>query len=258
MKYIFIFDEDPLLPGKVDENFVKFADLLGKDNFCVIKNNGKLINHPTEPFVAIYYGWMHTYESYKSMGEDINKMGGKLLVSIDEYIANHHISGWYSLIQDLTFPTQIIPNDSLEAFLDNFQPDFPVFVKDFVKSAGIYAKKITSSKELQDQIAIIKDRRGFIEVGIQLRKWVDLSNFNESRFFSVRGNIISDSTVPPIVKESASRLSSRNFISIDYTTNGNEEYIVEIGDGQVSDPKNNSMEVMCKIFHVLINSNMDR
>lgn len=117
----------------------------------------------------------------------------------------------------------------------------PAFVKDYVKSLKTAQSPIINSeKGLEEVIEKMLKFRGYIEGGIVLREVKDLNTATESRFFVLNSEVFyKNDLVEPQMLEMAQEISQKTnlfFYSIDIAKdNKNHLWLIEIGDGQVSD-----------------------
>ncbi|MEA1625096.1 hypothetical protein RPN16_26480, partial [Salmonella enterica] len=83
---------------------------------------------------VIWRGWMLTGKEYRHLHHAVTTCGGNMLVSPEEYLQNHHITGWYDFCRHYTaetiFTTEDADFDTLTSQLK--WPGY--FVKDYVKS----------------------------------------------------------------------------------------------------------------------------
>lgn len=112
------------------------------------------------------------------------------------------------------------------------------FIKDFVKSLTTKEGSIANSKEeVINLILKLEEKKGIIG-GICLRKVINFDNNSEIRYFSMNNKILSPTGLIPKIVEEINKKVNLPFFSIDiikdYT---GKEWLVEIGDGQVSDLK---------------------
>lgn len=188
--------------------------------------------------LIIYRGWMLSKRDYESLYQNCLALGATLLTDPQAYLAAHHLPNWFPLLSEFTPDTRIFDlTEDISAGLS--QLNWPgYFVKDFVKSlktAG--GSRISSPDKIPSLIEEMKKFRGVVEGGICVRRIEDFLPQTEQRFFvldSIPYGIGPE--VPAMVKEAASRIRSR-FFSIDLVTRRDGvQRIVEIGDGQVSEP----------------------
>lgn len=245
--FTFIYPESYETKNSVDEDYEKEATLVRAfSNVCVLNKKSIPENH-----TILYRGWMLKKDEYLEMKTIVESKNSKLLVSVDNYYSAHHIDNWYNTLSDLTPETIITPRDNLDDVLKNIKWE-SFFVKDSVKSLTEKRGSIAKShEEVKEIVNLIKKFRG-LEGNIALRKVYNFIPETETRFFAVHGNVYSpNENVSAVAKEVANRMSHLPFISIDVIKDENgKEWLVEIGDGQVSDFKKWELE---KFADVLLN-----
>jgi hypothetical protein len=199
----------------------------------------------------IYRGWMLTPTAYKTLSTLVEEQGGKMLVSPEEFLKSHHITGWYQNLNSFTPQSCFFESDTdieteaTKLGWHNF------FVKDYVKSNYDTRGSIAHSPaEVKEIVELIKAHRGYLEGGIALRKVEAFQPETEVRYFVFNGKCYSpDGYLPEIVKQIA-QLHHSPFYSIDIIERKDGELrLIEVGDGQVSDRKNWSAETFCEIFN---------
>ncbi|MBA0197222.1 ATP-grasp domain-containing protein [Pectobacterium brasiliense] len=199
---------------------------------------------------VIWRGWMLKSDEYKKLSDAVPQNGGNMLVSLEDYLSSHHITGWYKSCEKYTPDTVFVKEDDDFDQIIN-QLKWPAyFVKDYVKSLTTSRGSIAkNAEEIREIISSIKKFRGDIEGGISLRKVEDIIKTSERRYFSFRNNVYSsDGVVPDLVVEIAQHISSP-FFSIDMVENSAGELrLIEIGDGQVSDTKEWNIDKFVQIF----------
>ncbi|MCX4027213.1 ATP-grasp domain-containing protein [Endozoicomonas sp. SM1973] len=201
---------------------------------------------------VIYRGWMLNEQEYQNLCVSIASSGGTPYISVESYLALHHLPNWYELIADLTPETIILPKDcNLELELKNIGWE-SYFIKDYVKSLKTSVGSIINEPSQAVTVADeMKKFRGKIEGGFCIRKVENFLPDTEERYFVLDGKVFASEksqSIPEIVVECASRIASR-FFSIDLTeTKEGKERVVEVGDGQVSDIVGWSPERFARIF----------
>lgn len=228
-----IYPADYFNLKKVDEMFTEEAENFQTNGINVYVWNGKEI--PSGNY--LYRGWMLTEDEYKDLELFMEKNNSKLLVSLDEYLGAHYLKNWYEKLKDLTPETLFTDLNTINETLNKSDWD-KFFVKDYVKSLTTSNGSIANSKE--DVLKIINeiDKKKGIVGGISLRKVEDFINDSEIRYFCFNGKVLSPfGEVPDIVNEVSKRIDLP-FYSIDVIQDKKgKEWIIEIGDGQVSDLK---------------------
>lgn len=185
----------------------------------------------------IYRGWMLMDNEYDELTAHLEKYGAKLLTSKEQYFAAHYLPNWYEALKDITPETIVTSVQDLDDVLyASHWNEF--FVKDYVKSLTTKRGSIASStddiKEIVDEL---ESKKGLVG-GICLRKVHEFDTKSEIRYFVYRGKIITpNDNIPDIVNIVQSRIKLP-FYSIDVINDtGGNNWVVEIGDGQVSDLK---------------------
>lgn len=237
--FTFIYPESYDTKNSVDEDYAKEASLIqGFSNVCVLNKKSIPKNH-----TILYRGWMLKKDEYLEMEAIVKSKNSKLLVSLDDYYSAHHIDNWYDKMKDLTPETIILPRDGLHDSIKKISWD-KFFVKDSVKSLTAKRGSIaTSHDEIIEIVNLIEKYRG-IEGSVVLRKVHNFVPETEMRFFSIYGKVYyPEDQISEIAEEVAKRVAYLPFISIDVIKDENgKEWLVEIGDGQVSDFKSWKIE----------------
>lgn len=173
-----------------------------------------------------------------------------MLVSPEEYLQNHHITGWYDFCRHYTAETIFTTEDAHFDTLTS-QLKWPgYFVKDYVKSLNTSRGSLAANAdEIREIIRLIFRYRGQIEGGISLRHYEYYKTDSERRYFVLNGQAFSaDDNIPPVVREIADIITTP-FFSVDITENtAGELRLIEIGDGQVSDIKEWDTEKFITLF----------
>jgi hypothetical protein len=186
---------------------------------------------------VLYRGWMMTPTEYAGLCEQISQSGGVPLVSPAQYELSHYLPAWLPKISELTAETVVFPESAdLVGELRSLGWT-GCFLKDYVKSLQ-GASLITDLSRIPDVIAKMKKFRGQIEGGLCARRIEDYDPASERRHFVFRGvPHSSNGQVPELVHEVARRIDSP-FFSVDTILRRDGVMrIVEIGNGQVSDLK---------------------
>lgn len=206
-----------------------------------------------EPDVpVIWRGWMLNADEYSHLHRAVTVRGGKMLESPEDYIRNHHISGWYERCKTYTPETIITTSDAdFESLTSQLQwPAY--FVKDYVKSLTTSRGSVAKDpEEIREILRLIAHFRGSLEGGVSLRRYEKFINNSERRYFVLNGQVFSaDDRIPERVREIALCIDTL-FYSVDIAENSEGELrLVEIGDGQVSDIKEWEVEKLIAAFHL--------
>lgn len=227
-----IYPADYFKTKEVDEMFQIEANAF-KDAGANIFVTGQAV--PSGDY--IYRGWMLMDTEYDELTDHLAKYGAKLLTSKEQYFAAHHMPNWYDALQDLTPETIVTSVKDLDTALANSNWN-EFFVKDYVKSLTTKRGSIASSTdEIKEIVNELDSKKGLIG-GVCLRKVYDFDKESEIRYFVYRGKIITpNENIPDIVNIVQSRINLP-FYSVDVINDiAGNKWVVEIGDGQVSDLK---------------------
>jgi hypothetical protein len=228
-----VYPADYFNPKAVDEAFEEEALAMKNVGFTVVTEKERII----PDVVYLYRGWMKSSSEYQAWEDHVTLNGGQLLTSTKDYLRAHHLPNWYDTVHDLTPKTLITSLDNVDEEMKASGWE-RFFVKDFVKSLtqarGSIAQSPQEVHEILDQLEAWKG----IEGGVCLREVHDFISSTEKRYFASFGQLFSpDHTVSPLAQSVAERLNLP-FISIDLIQDkAGKEWLVEIGDGQVSDIK---------------------
>lgn len=253
-----IYPDDYSKTGKPDEAFEQEYRCAQRLNIhCLLLSSedmalGKYtFSHPFKSdSPVIWRGWMLSEDEYHQLYHAVNTHGGQMLETPEDYIHNHHITGWYETCKEFTPKTVITTTDADFENLTN-QLQWPAyFVKDYVKSLTTTRGSIAkNADEITEILKLIAQFRGNIEGGVSLRDVEAFITDSERRYFVLNKKIFSaDDDIPEFVKKVAQCINTP-FYSIDVVKNAvGELRLVEIGDGQVSDIKEWSVEKLVEAF----------
>lgn len=216
-----------------DELFLDEAVAFKINGFDISVNNGK----PIKEGVYIYRGWMLSDEEYSNLEIFMANNNAKILTTKEQYFQAHYLPNWYEKLKEFTPETIVTSIDDLDQTLEKCEWQ-RYFVKDYVKSLTTSTGSIANSKEeVKNIVNELKSKRS-IEGGICLRKVMDFDTQSEIRYYSLNGKILSPNGVVPDIVKQVSNIANLPFISIDIIKDRKgKEWLVEIGDGQVSDLK---------------------
>lgn len=253
-----IYPDDYSNSGKPDETFAQ-EYFCARDNgiHCLLLSSemaamGKyqFSSSFKSGIPVIWRGWMLKMDEYKQLHDAVNIRGGEMLESPEEYIRNHHIVGWYDQCKRYT-PDTILTTDDNDFDALTAKLQWPAyFVKDYVKSLTTSRGSIAkNAKEIKEIIQLIAHFRGEIEGGVCLRYFENILAHTERRYFVLNKQVFSaDDYIPELIRE-ISRCIDTPFFSIDVAKNSEGNLrLIEIGDGQVSDIKEWSVEKFINIF----------
>jgi len=239
-----IFPSDTFDGKKVDSDLKdQFEAAIGNDfgvGLVDLSNNKfRVVNPPKINEGWIYRGWMLNGQKYISFYSELLTQGIKLLIDCDEYLESHHISGWLEKLDGIT-PKTVLFKDRNDFVTEIAKVKFsPWFIKDYVKSLktkrGSIAHNIEEAVEILNEI---EKYRGELEGGIAVRQCMDFIPSTERRYFIFNSRPVN--LVFPedknIINDVIYRLSCKKFYSVDVIQDASgKEWVVEIGDGQVSD-----------------------
>ena len=240
-----LYPSNPLRPRQPDEQFAAEVDAVRNAGFEIslfsVENlqAGEFRPVPALPrgLDALYRGWMLSASEYEALVSFLVRAEARPVISVENYLASHHLPNWYSMISDQTPETRVFPSDcDLEVELRALAwPEF--FIKDYVKSLKTsVGSRISKPEQVSAVVADMQRFRGVIEGGFCVRRVENFLPDTERRYFVVDGVAhVASGDVPPIVHKCAKRLRSR-FYSVDVVQRTDGELrIVEVGDGQVSD-----------------------
>lgn len=230
-----LYPHDYFNEKKIEEDFKQEYNVMS-----VYFSAGVLkTNHICEGDNVLYRGWMVNKEEYEDMNNFVKRKGASLIIPYQAYESNHYFEGWYSTVKSHSIES-VVFKDKEEMFKN--LPDWSsYFIKDAVKSLttskGSIAKNESEIKEILTEIEKYKG----VERYIVLRKVIELVPDTEKRYFCVKGKVFSSSleeSIPHKVKEIGYLLRDRLFVSIDTCKDvKGKSWLIEIGDGQVSDLK---------------------
>jgi len=208
---------------------------------CTTKDARVKSVHPQK---TLFRGWMKTEDEYTKMYGNLSSNGFMLINTPEQYCNTHYIHKWYSALYNTTFKTWFF--DSEEYALSFIEKSGKMYVvKDAVKFGGIAA----TVDELKSVFASMKKYRGEIEGCISLREYHELDQYSEKRFFVFNGKVFSNGDPIPYLVHDIVGLVDSNFYSVDVITDVyGKEWIVEIGDGQVSGLKKWNVNTFYEIF----------
>jgi len=185
----------------------------------------------------IYRGWMLMDFEYVDLVNHLNRYGAKLLTSKEQYYKAHYLPNWYNELKDLTPETVTTDIFHLKESLENLQWN-EFFVKDYVKSLTTQRGSIaTTAADVIDIVNELENKKGLVG-GVCLRKVHEFDKDSEIRYFVYSGKVITPTeTIPEIVNIVKSRIDLP-FYSVDVIKDvTGKDWVIEIGDGQVSDLK---------------------
>lgn len=254
MQYTFIYPSDYFDKKMVDEVYAEEMKSLVNAGFkAIVYNPSKRKSLEINGDVCIYRGWMLSDAEYDELEAFVHASEAKLLTNKKMYFKSHYMPNWYETLSSFTPKTLVIERQQLDEIKsiaeDSGWSDF--FVKDYVKSLTTKQGSIAHGiNEVSDIISKIETLRT-IEGGICLREVHNFVESSEIRYFVLNGIIHSPNNleIPDIAVE-ISKLINLPFYSLDIIHDySGKEWLVEIGDGQVSSYKDPwSLDDIVKMF----------
>lgn len=241
----FLFSSHPLDPDMPDEPFAEQLDVMSQFGFSVslvsdeVIREAKPIRSVPVDATIVYRGWMLNADEYAKLLSAIDNAGGTPFTTLDEYLAAHHLPNWYPLIVEFTPETRIFQLDA-ELKSELAKLDWgSFFVKDYVKSLKTSVGSIILDPAQVDRLLEeMKHFRGEIEGGVCVRRVEPFLADTERRYFVINRQPFApdpSEVIPELVFRCAERIGSK-FFSVDVVQRCDGElWIVEVGDGQVSD-----------------------
>lgn len=242
----FLFPADPFQPREVDPKFADqraaFHSAGHPTSVCSDEALAGLsmLRGIARDATVVYRGWMLAEAEYRRLTAAISRAAAVALTSPESYLTAHHLPNWYPQLAEFTPETRVYPADcDIVRELQRLDWD-GFFLKDYVKSLKTSRGSLIERPD--DAVALLQEMkhyRGEIEGGICLRRIESFVPDSERRFFVIQGTPFGsrhDETIPDVVRHAAERIASP-FFSVDVTLRADGVLrIVEIGDGQVSDP----------------------
>lgn len=241
----FLFPADPMNPRAMDEFFRPQADVLGLEGYSLFSLEEQRVTRriPAGERV-VYRGWMLNGDDYLMLTGLVERAGGKMLTTPQQYLNAHHIPNWYPLVSDFTPETVVFPLEQLNSVGFNLVAELrnlgwgKLFLKDYVKSLKTaMGSLIDNAEDAPKVMALMEQFRGAIEGGLCVREY-EFGLHDEQRYFVMNGEVNGVAYREPdmeILNAVAKRIDSPLF-SVDIAYDANDRTrVVEIGDGQVSD-----------------------
>lgn len=243
--YSFVFPSDPLNTSLVDDVFRNEYEFLIKKGFSVILFDGEEIKTKGIDIFGrkfIYRGWMLTSYEYGLMGHKIKKRGGTLVVNRASYYNSHFLHNSIKSIKKYSPKTICVhENNAINAYKESFGGK-KVFVRDSIKSVTTekYGKGSIALKAEDVSLVIdkLKKYKGKVDGLVCIREFIDFKNGEEERYMVFNKKIYARKGVKSVPECVLFAAKNHNelFFSVDVNCDkNNKEWIVEMGDGQVSD-----------------------
>ena len=244
LDFIFIFPSDYFNEQNADEVYQQEYEAFKSSGLITALINvdqfsGKYLTKIEDKAMAIYRGWMISEDDYRHLYQFLQVHNIELVTTPEMYLKSHFLPQWYNSIAEYTPETVFCKNiDEARRKINQLHWD-QYFIKDYVKSLKVDGgSSVTCEKELDIVLSKMLHYRDKIEGGICLRKYVDLEENTEKRYFVIDGKAYDNSGEKSDNQLLKKVVSSHEayFYSVDIAKdkNGNE-IVIEIGDGQVSD-----------------------
>src|SRR5205823_11376197 len=172
-----LYPNNPLRPRQPDEQVAAELDAVRAAGFEVSLFSMESFQggefRPGVPSATgvLYRGWMLSASEYRSLVSFLVQAGARPVISVEDYLASHHLPNWYSMIFDLTPETRVFPSDGdLETELRALAwPEY--FIKDYVKSLKTsVGSRISKPEQGSSVMADMQRFRGVIEGGFCVRR----------------------------------------------------------------------------------------
>ncbi len=277
---LFVLCSDPLEPARPDRSFQAEVAAISKlglsyvlvDHDALVRGDDaarvvRRVPEQSEPFTAVYRGWMMTPPQYRLLFDALARRNLRLINAPDQYRHCHDLPECYPIIERLTPRSVWLTGDlSIERIMKVLTPlgDRPVIIKDFVKSRKHEWADACFIPSAADRDAVERVVGHFLELqgddlneGLVFREFVEFRPIGvhpksgmplteEYRIFWMDAQPLFWSpywdegehvgAVPPLelFAETAAAIRSR-FFSMDLARQIDGAWlIVELGDGQVS------------------------
>lgn len=202
-----------------------------------------------------YRGWMMLPEEYAILSTALTEAGSHLLTTPTQFVTAHAADGWTEALEGLIPPTVLVHQYELDE-LDERAATLGVeefFVKDYTKSVpeACHAYGLNGNESLRNVAQrLIELREGWFAGGLVIREWkppvgnTELRTWwrdGEFKALTVHPNSNRDDEkqIPEeLLNEVSSRLSALGlrFVTVDWMETNDGWKVVEVGDGQVSEP----------------------
>lgn len=223
------------------------------------------------PGVGLYRGWMMTTQQYSGFARELRRVRLEPLTSPDAYARHHEYPGAWAALSDLMPRSVVIPEASMANLEEVARQAAQVLsgaalIKDFVKSRKHEWEDACFIPDVSDTAGTLRVVRNFVERqgsdlqgGLVFREYLDVEVLGhhprsgmplpaEYRCFFLRGEVLacvpywdngveSRNGFPPatLLAEIAQRMGPGFFSADLVVTRSGRWYVVEVGDGQVSE-----------------------
>lgn len=243
----FIYPSDPLDAKQPDENYVEeFAAAKAAGLSCSVFSVEDFEQGTFRPVPkledgdrVLYRGWMLGPAEYARLCDSIINKGATPVTSSEDYVRCHYLPNWYEACKELT-PSTVFLARSADFASELASLNWPkYFVKDYVKSLTTARGSVADTpSQVAEVVDLIEKYRGKIDGGVCVRRFEELEPDTEERYFIVAGTAFGrEGTVPDVVQDIASRVTSPFFTADIVRRRDGVLRLIELGDGQVSDRK---------------------
>lgn len=247
-----LFPADPLNSLRVDPDYADeqaaaralgyHCSVFGFDEF----QQGRWRARPplTADRPVLYRGWMLSAIDYAHLHQHILQCGAQMYTSPEDYALCHYLPNWYQTCAEFTPATVFVDAHGDYAAALAGKDWAAYFVKDHVKSLTTQrGSKANSIAQIDQVVRLLEQYRGQIEGGICIREFEELLPASEQRYFVLAGRPYArHGAVPELVLQISAVIRSP-FYSVDVVENSRGQMrLIELGDGQVSDRKQWSVE----------------
>lgn len=222
---------------------------------------------------ALYRGWMLTSNDYKNLYNLLEAQETKLITNWQQYLNCHHANNNIDILSNVMPKSVVVPFSNDELFWKNICETLNSFgsksilVKDYVKSEKYYWDQACFIPDASDCVCAKNVIKEFLRLrgedfvgGLVFKEFVDLHVDDsrkvecytpaiEIRFFCSKPNILAVSSCKSKVNsiniklpqyeellEVIKNIDSPLFtMDIAFAKNGGNWFVLEVGDGQVSD-----------------------
>lgn len=258
----FIFPSDPLDHKQPDEGFAEEyaaakkaglrCSLFSVEDFEL--GTFRPIPRIEDGDRVLYRGWMLGPIEYAQLCDSIYAKGAVPVTSPDSYLECHYLPNWYESCKEWT-PSTVFLDRHADFASELASLNWPkYFVKDYVKSLTTARGSIAESPaQVAEVVDLIEKYRGKIDGGICVRRFEALEPETEERYFIVAGTAFGrEGTVPTVVRDIASRITSPFFTADVVKASDGALRLIELGDGQVSDRKNWPVDRFVEMLGALV------
>lgn len=253
----FLYPSSFLKSTRVDEHFEDEVDLLDTKPILYSEYEDRLVlsGESIENETIVYRGWIVSFDKYSRISDLVEKAGGTMLVSPENYVKSQFAEGWLNVFDGLTPGTVVFPYEvSSQTLIDSFADDSSAYVvKGSSKSLkhdwdnSMFAKNGCDVVRVVDNFKsqVSCDEESFILVR-EFENWIpgELRVWWMDNWFVIDQHPNNDSVVDfgegfepflhSVVRGYVDSLDA-TFVTTDFVRDENNNFrLVEVGNGQVS------------------------